>query len=123
MEKEIIIFDGECTLCNNIVNQLWQRNLHTVFQYVPFQSQQGQIVLHEMGFETHELNTVILIDQNGSHIHSDAFLRIMAKVPSLRKFSRLLTYVPKNIRDGIYKLTARNRVKWFGKSKHCAISL
>ena len=122
MEKNIIIFDGECNLCNGVVGWLMQFAPEDVFQFVPFQSPLGQELLLAYGFPTRELTTVILMDENGAHTHSDGFLEIVSKIPKWRLVAALLAYIPRIIRDTIYNLASRNRVRWFGKSNACSIS-
>ncbi len=122
MEKNIIIFDGECNLCNGVVGWLMQFAPEDVFQFVPFQSPRGQELLLAYGFPTRELTTVILIDDKGAHTHSDGFLEIVSKIPKWRLVAALLAYIPRIIRDTIYNLASRNRVRWFGKSNACSIS-
>ncbi len=123
MEKNIIIFDGECNLCNGVVGWLLKFAPAHLFEFVPFQSPKGQRLLIKYGFSSKELTTVILFDENGPHTHSDGFLRIVSKIPKFRLVAALLAYIPKIIRDTIYNLASRNRVRWFGKSKACSISI
>ena len=117
-----IIFDGECNLCNGVVGWLLRFAPEEIFQFVPFQSAQGQEILIAYGFPTDNLETVILIDENGIHTHSDGFLKIVAQIPKWRLVAALLAFIPRIIRDTIYRLASRNRVKWFGKSKSCTVS-
>ncbi|WP_299185868.1 thiol-disulfide oxidoreductase DCC family protein [uncultured Aquimarina sp.] len=122
LNKSIIIFDGECNLCNGVVGWLMQFAPEDLFHFTPFQSPQGQEYLKKYGYPTEQLDTVILIDENGSHTHSDGFLRIVSKIPKWKKVAALLAFVPRMLRDGIYKLASRNRVKWFGQSQSCTIN-
>lgn len=117
-----IIFDGECNLCNGVVGWLLKFAPSDIFQFIPFQSSQGQELLAKHGFRTDQLETVILIDKNGIHTHSDGFLRIVGQIPKWRLVAALLAYIPRIIRDTIYRMASRNRVKWFGKSKSCTVS-
>ena len=119
--ENIIIFDGECNLCNGVVGWLVNFAPYGSFNYVPFQSPKGQDLLDFHGFPTEQLDTVILIDENGPHTHSDGFLRIVSYIPKWKYVAALLAYVPRMIRDFFYKLASRNRVKWFGKSESCTI--
>ena len=80
-------------------------------------------MLSRYGFRLDNLETVILIDELGVHTHSDGFLKIVAKIPKWRLVAALLAFVPRIIRDTIYNMASRNRVKWFGKSKSCSIDL
>ncbi|AXT51770.1 DUF393 domain-containing protein [Aquimarina sp. BL5] len=122
LNKSIIIFDGECNLCNGVVGWLMQFAPEDLFHFIPFQSPQGQKLLKEHGYPTQRLDTVILIDENGSHTHSDGFLRIVSKIPKWKRVAALLAFVPRMLRDGIYRLASRNRVKWFGQSQSCTIN-
>ncbi|MEM9077876.1 MAG: DUF393 domain-containing protein [Bacteroidota bacterium] len=123
MEKNTIIFDGECNLCNGVVGWLLS-NTHTdIFDFVPFQSAYGQEILRNHGFETETLETVVLLDEKGVHTLSDGFLRIIAKIPAWRSSAIILSLAPRFLRDTIYKLAAKNRVRLFGKSQFCTVSL
>ena len=121
--KDIIIFDGECNLCNGVVGWLLKYAPEELFSFVPFQSPKGQALLVENGFDTHRLDTVILIDNQGVHTHSDGFLRVISKIPKWERVAALLAFIPRLLRDFVYKTASKHRVKWFGTSRSCAISL
>ncbi|MEL6810340.1 MAG: DUF393 domain-containing protein [Bacteroidota bacterium] len=122
MKKDIIIFDGECNLCNGVVGWLLKFAPEDLFSFIPFQSPQGQELLRTHGFPTTQLDTVILIDPNGVHTHSDGFLKVVSKIPKWQRVAALLAFIPRMIRDGIYRLASKNRVKWFGNSQSCTVS-
>ncbi len=121
-KKSKIIFDGECNLCNGVVGWLMRFAPAEIFEFVPFQSTKGQELLVRYGFPTDNLETVILIDDIGVHTHSDGFLKIVSRIPKWRLVAALLAYIPRIIRDTIYNMASRNRVRWFGKSNSCTIS-
>ncbi len=122
-QKDIIIFDGECNLCNGVVGWLLKFAPASIFSFIPFQSPQGQQYLKTYGFNTERLETVILIDEKGVHTHSDGFLRIVSNIPKWQRVAALLAFIPRMIRDGVYKWASKNRVKLFGQSQSCTISL
>lgn len=119
--ESIIIFDGECNLCNGVVGWLLRFAPNDLFRFVAFQSVEGQKLLRKHGFPTAQLETVILVEEQSIHTHSDGFLRIVSKIPKWRFAAALLAYIPRIIRDIIYNMASKNRVKWFGKSKSCTI--
>ncbi|NKI33301.1 thiol-disulfide oxidoreductase DCC family protein [Croceivirga thetidis] len=121
MDRSIIIFDAECNLCNGVVGWLLKFAPQGLFEYVPFQSPKGQQLLIKYGFPTKELTTVILFDEKGPHTHSDGFLKIIAQIPKYRLVAALLAFVPKIIRDTIYNIASKNRVRWFGRSENCVV--
>ena len=65
--------------------------------------------------------TVVLEDEHGVHERSDAALRIVSRLGGFHRFAALLLWVPKGIRDGVYRWIARNRYRWFGKRESCAL--
>ena len=122
MEKNIIIFDGECNLCNGVVGWLLKFAPEDIFEFVAFQSPRGQELLRSYGFPTESLTTVIFIDQWGAHTHSDGFLKIVSQIPKWRFVAALLAFISRLIRDTIYNLASKNRVRWFGRSTSCTVS-
>ncbi|WP_411031080.1 thiol-disulfide oxidoreductase DCC family protein [Spongiimicrobium sp. 3-5] len=120
-KENIIIFDGECRLCNGVVTNILRFSPDKNFRFVAFQSWEGKTLLKANNFAVERLETVILIDEQGVHTHSDGFLKILSKIPKFQKVARLMTLVPKIIRDFIYTTAAKKRVQWFGKSKTCTI--
>ena len=123
MERNSVVFDGECNLCNGVIAWLLQFAPEGVFAFVPFQSPKGQHLLIAHGFPTKELSTVILFDENGAHTRSDGFLKIVAKIPRYRLVATLLAFVPRILRDSLYDLAAKKRVQWFGRSNSCTVGL
>ncbi|MFD0860968.1 thiol-disulfide oxidoreductase DCC family protein [Sungkyunkwania multivorans] len=122
IKKSTVIFDGECNLCNGVVGWLMRFAPTDQFHFIPFQSPKGQDLLKGYGYPTKRLETVILIDEEGPHTHSDGFLRIVSKIPKWKLVAALLGFIPRMLRDHIYNLASRNRVKWFGRSQSCTIS-
>ncbi|MEP2935879.1 MAG: DCC1-like thiol-disulfide oxidoreductase family protein [Gilvibacter sp.] len=120
--KDIIIFDGECNLCNGVVGWLLKFAPADIFSFIPFQSPKGQEFLILYDFPTERLDTVILIDPKGVHTHSDGFLRVVSKIPKWKRVATLLAFVPRMLRDFVYVTASKNRVKWFGNSKSCTIN-
>ncbi|MFT5892168.1 MAG: putative DCC family thiol-disulfide oxidoreductase YuxK [Dokdonia sp.] len=121
-KKDIIIFDGECNLCNGVIGWLMKFAPTATFNFVPFQSPKGQQLLRHYNKATDRLDTVILINQTGIHTHSDGFLKIVAKIPKWKRVAALIGFIPRMFRDYVYKTASRNRLKWFGVSKSCTIN-
>jgi len=107
MENNIIVFDGECNLCNGVVGWLLKFAPKSAFEFVAFQSPQGQSLLKKHGYPTTALTTVILFDKYGPHTHSDGFLRIISQIPKWRLVAALLAFIPRIIRDTIYNLASK----------------
>lgn len=121
-QKDIIIFDGECNLCNGVIGWLMRFAPTSTFEFIPFQSPKGQQLLRYYNRSTDRLDTVILINEAGIHTHSDGFLKIVAEIPKWKRVAALLAFIPRMLRDYVYKTASRNRLKWFGTSNSCTIN-
>jgi len=117
----IIIFDGECNLCNGAVNFIINRDPNCKFAFAPLQGQfaQGYIKLH--GLEPLMFNTLFLIKDDNRYIRSDAAIEIAKELSGQWKWLRLFTFIPKPIRDFCYQLLAKNRYKIFGRRDSCLL--
>lgn len=122
-DKDIIIFDGECSLCNGVVGWLLKFAPPSIFECIAFQSPRGQDLLHQNNRDTSSLDTVILIDSQGLHTHSDGFLRIVSHIPKWQRVSALLAFIPRLLRDFVYKTASKYRLRWFGSASSCAVHL
>ncbi|MBN1927073.1 MAG: DUF393 domain-containing protein [Prolixibacteraceae bacterium] len=115
----LILFDGVCNLCSSSVKFILKYDKKKVFRYAPLQWAVSAKILksykHIIPFDT-----LIFIDKGTLYHQSTAALKI---VKHLRFFWVLyyLTYIPKWIRDPVYRLIARNRYRIFGNKKHCYI--
>lgn len=64
---------------------------------------------------------MLLIDQNNVFTESDAFLHIMRQLGLPFKLCQLGLYTPHVMRDPLYRIIAKNRYRWFGKTEHCLV--
>lgn len=116
--KEIILFDGECNLCNTFVNFVIDRDYKKRFLFTSLQSQKGIAIQNKAGIGTQDMYSVILYNpENNSYKEkSSAILHILKHFKGLWQLSTLAFAVPPYIRNVLYNWVARNRYKWFGKN-------
>lgn len=116
----IVLFDGDCNLCNSSVNFIIKHDTEELFYFASLQSDVSKQILLQFSVKKTDFNTVVLIENNNMHIKSTAILKILRHLKHYR-FLYFLIYIPVKIRDFIYNIIANNRYKWFGKKKQCAI--
>ena len=119
-DKNIILFDGICNLCNGFVDFVIQRDPKGVFVFGSIQSDEGEELLKDLGIEK-GLKTVIYIEENKIYTESTAALKIIRKLNGLWPFFYIFILIPPFMRNGIYRWIARNRYKWFGKRSACRL--
>lgn len=120
--KNIILFDGVCNLCNGFIQFVIKRDTADTFRYASLQSEIGKKLLGERGIDSNSIDSVVLIEPGVAYyIKSDAALQIGSHLKGFRTISRILYLIPSALRNIIYDLIARYRYAWFGKKDACMI--
>lgn len=117
----IILFDGECNLCNGAVDFVIRRDANHHFRYASLQSEIGRSMLKEHGKNPDILDTIILVSGKKVYMRSSAAIRVCNKLGSLWPLMNVFLIVPSPIRDVVYDWIAKNRYKWFGKRDTCRL--
>ncbi|MGH7498492.1 MAG: thiol-disulfide oxidoreductase DCC family protein, partial [Gemmatimonadales bacterium] len=106
----VILFDGECRLCNGAVAFVVKRDPRAAFRYVPLQSEASKELLRSLGVALEALpDSMVLVDSDGVHVRSTATLRIARRMrfPWLMLYALIL--VPRPLRDWAYDFIAAHR--------------
>ncbi len=117
----ILLFDGECNLCNSTVQFVIKRDKLNRFSFATLQSKTGQQILKNHSLSQSGFDSFILMENNNLHQKSTVALKVAKKLGGGWKLFYIFIIVPKFIRDFVYSLIAINRYKIFGKSSKCMI--
>lgn len=120
-KRPLVLFDGVCNLCNAAVQWLIERDEQGRLRYASLQSQAAHSALVEAGVEDPASlpDSIVLIDGSGVHVRSSAALRIGAELGFPYSLGKAALVVPRRLRDGVYRVVARNRYRWFGRRAVC----
>lgn len=121
MEKTplIILFDGDCNLCNGTVQFILKKDKKKQFRFASLQGKFGQGILNKFGLPGGKPNSFILLEGEKIYTHSTGALRVFRQLGGIWKLLYVFIIIPPFIRDGVYNFIARNRYKWFGKRDSC----
>jgi predicted DCC family thiol-disulfide oxidoreductase YuxK len=119
-EKPIILFDGFCNLCSGTVDFLLKHDKNLQFSFVALQSEKGKMYVLKFQIPS-STDSVVLIKANHVYFESDAALEIVRMLGFPWKLAAFVKFIPKKLRDKIYRLVAKNRYRWFGKRETCRI--
>ncbi|MCS6976676.1 MAG: DCC1-like thiol-disulfide oxidoreductase family protein [Gemmatales bacterium] len=120
VEQPIIFFDGVCGLCNRFVDTMLRADKDGIFRFAPLQGETAKALLPPLG-EDAGAWSVVYRDSQGTYRESEAVLRAMKRLGGWWGMLAVLRIVPRPVRDGIYRLIARNRYRWFGKRTSCRL--
>lgn len=131
--RALVLFDGVCNFCDRSVNFIIDHDPKGYFKFAPLQSEEGQRLAKEYGFEPATakevdragdlvpIDSVILIEDGKAYTHSTAALRIVRTLGFPWSLLYGLIVVPRAIRDRSYRLFARYRYRIFGRRSHCML--
>ena len=121
--KQLILFDGVCNLCNNSVLFVIKRDRKDKFLFAPLQSNVGKGIIKKFNIDTEKTDSILLYNpKKESLTHKSTAALLVAR--QLGFPSNLLTIfliVPTFIRNWVYNFVAKNRYKWYGKKESCII--
>lgn len=135
--RPVVLFDGECNLCNWGVNYLMDHDrcsddARGNLRVAALQSSVGQLLLRRLPLEklararssqTGRYKSIVVVCSKAAYVGSDAVLFI-AKT-ALRGPLRWLGVAggvfPRGLRDVAYSFVSSRRERWFGKAPDCRV--
>lgn len=120
ISDHIILFDGICNLCSNVVQFIIKRDKGNVFKFASLQSEVGQKLIHQFAIPINT-NSFILIDRGKIYTQSTGALKVASKLSMPWRFFGIFIIVPPFIRNAVYQFIATHRYNWFGKKNECWI--
>lgn len=120
--KKLIVYDGQCMLCDYWVRVLLRHDKKEVFYFTELQSETGKSVQKYLGIEYLKMDSIILyVPQKAYYIKSAAIFEIVRSLPWYFNGLMIFKILPQFVTDKIYALLAKNRYRWFGVKTICTI--
>ena len=118
--QRVILYDGECGLCDRLVQWVLKRDRAGVFRFAALQSDWAQrfLQLHQMPMKN--FDSMVLIEDERIFLRSYAVLQVLRGLPRWRLAYGFIV-LPHRLRDAIYAWIAWRRKKWFPTPVACGI--
>jgi len=119
----VLLFDGECGLCQRIVRALLRRDRREVLRFASLQGPAAQAYLRDQGLPTEDFDSLVFVPNWSRPTHGDYRLRTDGALAALRAVGgppwavALIAVWPAAWRDAGYRLVARWRYRIFGRWK------
>jgi predicted DCC family thiol-disulfide oxidoreductase YuxK len=117
----VVLFDGVCNLCNGFVQFVIPRDPAGYFRFAALQSRAAARLMTDAGVVLPGGDSVVLIADGRAFTRSAAVLHIARRLRWPWPLASALIVIPRPIRDAIYDVVARNRVRWFGQRESCMV--
>ena len=119
--RNILFFDGICSLCNKTIDFFIRNNERNTIYYSSLQSKFAKDFLIAYVIDSNNMNSILYFSKGKLHTKSSAILIAAKELRSIHRVFFLLIIIPKFIRDYFYDIIAANRYRLFGKSSTCRI--
>jgi predicted DCC family thiol-disulfide oxidoreductase YuxK len=117
----VILFDGVCNFCAWSVRFVIAHDPAGVFRFASLQSEPGKALLRQHGLDENACDSFVMIQDGRAFIESTAALRVCKHLCWPWRWLQVILILPRFLRDPFYRIIARNRYRWFGKSGSCLV--
>ena len=119
-DRPVIVFDGKCELCSSFAQFILRKDRHARFRLLAAQSELGSALYRHLGLDPVSYETYVLLQDGKAYFRSEASIRIVDGLGGAWSlFATLARLVPASLRDALYNVIARNRLRWFGAREQC----
>lgn len=118
-QHPIVVYDGYCMLCSYWVQWIIKRDNDQRYRYLSSDLLQADTL--ELPYDLTISDTVWIIDHGRLFVESDVTIHVLGGLGWPWNGLTIVKWVPKSVRNAIYRFVARNRYRWFGKRESCWI--
>lgn len=118
-DRPIIVYDGHCGLCSGWVRYVLRHDRAGVYRFLSAQSPLGHALYVHYGLDPTDYETNILIKDGVSSYKSEACIRMAEGLGFPSSLAAVFRILPLSLRDRLYGLVARNRLRIFGRRETC----
>ena len=116
----VLFFDGVCNLCNGSVQWIIGHDSKRRILFAALQSDYASTHLPvDNRIDRAALDTLIFVHNGEASLRSTGVLKMSALLDKPWCYVRVLLVIPRPIRDFVYRIVARYRYRWFGKTDEC----
>ncbi len=117
----VILFDGTCAFCEGSVKFIARRDSAHYFRFGASQTPRAAELLAPYALTREMTRSIVLIEDGKVYLRSTATLRIARHLPIPWRWAAVFLWVPRPLRDGVYRVVAAVRKRIAGESNACEV--
>jgi predicted DCC family thiol-disulfide oxidoreductase YuxK len=118
-DRPIIVFDGKCVLCSGFARFILRADRHARLRLMAAQTPLGEALYRHYRLDPLNYETNILLEHGRAAFKSEASIRIFEILGLPWSLVAVVRLLPMPLRDRLYDIVARNRLRWFGARDTC----
>ena len=117
--RPLFVFDGTCVLCSGGASWIMRADRKAKIAFTPAAGDLGAALYRHYGLELDD--TYLFVVRGEAFGLSEGYFRLARELGGIWRLLAVLRIFPRPLRDAVYRLIARNRYRWFGKTEACAL--
>ncbi|MFZ9888947.1 MAG: thiol-disulfide oxidoreductase DCC family protein [Myxococcota bacterium] len=117
--RHILFFDGECVMCNGIVAFVAAHDKERCFAFASLQGETAAAFQTRYPSFPRTVDTVVFFDDGQIRLRSAAAFAAARHLDAPWRWLSLFGLLPTWLTDLGYRLIARYRLRWFGRTESC----
>lgn len=117
--RPIIVFDALCVLCSANAQFVLRHDRKRHFRLASMQGDLGRSLYAKFGIDPRNPETLIVVVGHKALRNSDAVIAIWSALDLPWRLLAVGRFVPRALRDPLYRWVARNRYRLFGQRETC----
>jgi predicted DCC family thiol-disulfide oxidoreductase YuxK len=120
-DRPVIVFDGHCAFCSCWARFVLRHDRKGAFRLLAAQSALGEALYRHYGLAVDDYETNILLDGGRPYYRSEASIRMAEGLGLPWSLAGVLRLLPLGVRDRLYGVVARNRLRIAGRTETCMV--
>lgn len=117
--RPVIVFDGHCVMCSRGAQFVLRHDRRAHFRLTTAQGEVGRSLYRAFGIAPDDLSTMLVVEGDRAALRSDAVIAVGIGLGWPWRAAVALRLLPGGLRDQLYDVVARNRLRWFGQRETC----
>ena len=118
-DRPILVFDGHCVLCSSFAQFILRHDHRRRFRLLAAQTPLGVALYRHFDLDPTDYQTNILIEGGRAWLKSEGSIRVFERLGFPWSVMAIGRVLPLPVRDWLYEIVARNRLRWFGTRATC----
>jgi predicted DCC family thiol-disulfide oxidoreductase YuxK len=119
--RPLALVDGECALCSRSARLICRLDRRAEFRIAAVQSPLGRALCTHYGLDADDPTSWLYIENGRAYGALDAVVRAGRRLGGLGLLAAPLGWLPRGMRDALYRFVATRRIAWFGRADLCAL--
>lgn len=116
----ILLYDGSCGFCQQSVQFILQHEQGAQILFAPLQGELAND-LYRKHPKLQNIDSIVLVQGKEILVESDAVMALASYLRAPYRFGQMVRYIPKKLRDRLYRWMARNRHRFIRGNESCLL--